>query len=212
MYPPPRYITSSSLNHWYNAGCMHSCCLQQIQVLLSDCCTELKTWASVNSSTSFPFLADRSGTRCGLLLLLPICFKIWCTAHFLHTLVVTGGYLSYCYLSISLKQPDHWCQLCPLTSTQQFLPDNCRPLAIFSFSDGKLWRWLCVKILADQFIFPKFRLIQDSILVENLNFSQTSHKKHRKNKRKFPNLSEAMIVKLCKPNYAHMYPVVLTFN
>ncbi len=33
-------------------------------------------WACVNCSLRFLFLADRSGTRCGLLLLEPICFRV----------------------------------------------------------------------------------------------------------------------------------------
>lgn len=32
--------------------------------------------AHVNYSLSFMFLADSSGTRCGVLLLHPICFKV----------------------------------------------------------------------------------------------------------------------------------------
>ncbi len=33
-------------------------------------------WSCVNCSLRFLFLADRSGTRCGLLLLEPICFRV----------------------------------------------------------------------------------------------------------------------------------------
>ncbi len=33
-------------------------------------------WACVNCSLRFLFLSDRSGTRCGLLLLEPICFRV----------------------------------------------------------------------------------------------------------------------------------------
>ncbi len=52
----------------------------------------------------------------------------------LHTLVVTCGYLSYCFLSIISNQSAH----SPLTSTRHFHPHNCRSLDIFSFSDHSL--------------------------------------------------------------------------
>ncbi len=61
------------------------------------------------------FLADRSDTRCGLLLLEPICFRVRRVVRsdgILYTLVVTSGYLSYCYLSIISNQSVH----SPLTS------------------------------------------------------------------------------------------------
>ncbi len=46
----------------------------------------------------------RSDNRCGLLLLLPICFKV-CVFRggILHTLVVTSGYFSYCCLFYHLE-------------------------------------------------------------------------------------------------------------
>ncbi len=73
-------------------------------------------WDCVNCSLHFLFLADRSGSRCGLLLLLPICFPgSTCCAFrdgILHTLVVTSGYLSYCCLFIISDQSTH----SPLTS------------------------------------------------------------------------------------------------
>ncbi len=73
-------------------------------------------WACVNCSLSFLFLADRSGTRCSLLLLQPICFRVRRDCAFrdgiLHTLVIMSGYLSYCCLSIISNQATH----CPLIS------------------------------------------------------------------------------------------------
>ncbi len=52
----------------------------------------------------------------------------------LHILVVTSGYLSYCYLSIISNQSAH----SSLTSTRHFRPQNCLSLDIFSFSDHSL--------------------------------------------------------------------------
>ncbi len=79
-------------------------------------------WACVNCSLRFLFLADKSGTRCGLLLLWHICFRVRHVVVFrdgiLHTLVVTSGYLSYCCLS---SQSAH----SALTSTRHFCPHNC---------------------------------------------------------------------------------------
>lgn len=67
---------------------------QHFSNLLSNLCL-WKLWPQ------FLFLADRSSTQCGFLLLQPVCFKILCCTFrdgVLRTLVVTNGYLSYCYL------------------------------------------------------------------------------------------------------------------
>ncbi len=73
-------------------------------------------WSCVNCILRVLFLSDRSGTRCGLLLLEPICFEgsMCCVFRdgILHILVVTSGYLSYCCLSIISNQSAH----SPLTS------------------------------------------------------------------------------------------------
>ncbi len=64
-------------------------------------------WSCVNCILRFLFLADRSDTRCGLLLLESICFRarrVVCSDAILHNLVVTCGYLSYCCLSIISNQ------------------------------------------------------------------------------------------------------------
>ncbi len=68
-------------------------------------------WACVNCSLRFLFLADRSGTRCGLLLLLPICFRVWRVVRsemvFCIPWLITSGYLSHCCLSIISNQSAH---------------------------------------------------------------------------------------------------------
>ncbi len=91
-------------------------------------------WSGVNCILRVLFLADMSGTRCGLVLLEPICFRVRCVVcsdGILYTLVVTSGYLSYCCFSIISNQSVH----SPLTSdiNKAFL--NCCSLHIFSFSD-----------------------------------------------------------------------------
>lgn len=57
-------------------------------------------WVCVNCSFSFLFIADGSGTQCGLLLQGWHCLTS-CTfrGDLLRTYVVTSGYLSYCCLS-----------------------------------------------------------------------------------------------------------------
>lgn len=57
-------------------------------------------WAHVNCSFSFLFLANRSGTRCGPLLLQSICFKVRRVARSRMLFCIT----CYCCLRISLKQ------------------------------------------------------------------------------------------------------------
>jgi len=85
-YPPHHYTTTISLNRWYKAGWIHAFMLfTLILTLPSACCSRNRDssdqatffqssivqfwWACANCSLSFLFLADRSGTRCGLLLL-----------------------------------------------------------------------------------------------------------------------------------------------
>ncbi len=67
-------------------------------------------WVCVNCILRVLFLADRSGTRCGLLLQGLTCCVF--RDDILHTLVVTSGYLCYCCLSIISNQSVH----SPLTS------------------------------------------------------------------------------------------------
>ncbi len=73
-------------------GSMLSCSLRQILTLPSECRSRNRDtkdkatffqssiaqfwWVCVNCNLCFLFLADRSGTRCGLLLLSPICFRV----------------------------------------------------------------------------------------------------------------------------------------
>ncbi len=97
-------------------GSMLSCSLRQIVTRnrdSSDQATFFQSsivqfwWACVNCSLCFLFLADRSGTRCGLLLLEPIFFRVRRVVRsdgILHNLVVTSVFLSYCCLSIISNQ------------------------------------------------------------------------------------------------------------
>ncbi len=90
---PHHYTTNTSLNHWDKAGwSMLSCFLCQIQTLSSECRSRNRDssdqatffqssivqfwWVCGNCILRFLFLSDRSGTRCGLLLLEPICFRV----------------------------------------------------------------------------------------------------------------------------------------
>ncbi len=121
--PPPAWTVETRQD-----GSMLSCSLRQILTLLSQKKSRLIRpgdvfqsstvqfwWACVNCRLRFLFLSDRSGSRCGLLLLESICFRVRRVAFrdgILHTLVVTSGYLSYCCLSIISNQSAH----SPLTS------------------------------------------------------------------------------------------------
>ncbi len=73
-------------------------------------------WACVNCILRVLFLSDRSGTRCGLLLLAAHLLQgLMCCVFrdgLLQILVVTSDYLSYCCLSIISNQSAH----SPLTS------------------------------------------------------------------------------------------------
>ncbi len=87
--PPPAWTFETRQD-----GSMLSCSLCQILTLPSEChrrnqdSSDLATffqssivqfwWSCVNCILRFLFLADRSGTRCDLLLLEPICFRVWC--------------------------------------------------------------------------------------------------------------------------------------
>ncbi len=85
-YPPHHYITSSSLNRWDKAGWIHAFVFFMTNADPTIWMSQQKSrlirpgnafqysivqfwWACVNCILSFLFLADRSGTRCGLLLL-----------------------------------------------------------------------------------------------------------------------------------------------
>lgn len=99
-------------------GSMHLYYVHQIFTLLSECCSRSDSrkatffqpsfvpfwWTCVNFSISFLFLASRSGPQCGVQLLQPICFTVWCVLHL--TLDVTSGDLSFCCLPISSKHSD----------------------------------------------------------------------------------------------------------
>ncbi len=99
-------------------------------------------WTCVNCSLRVLFLADRSSTRCGLLLQGSMCCVF--RDGILHTLIITSGYLSFCCLSIISNQSAH----SPLTSTRHFRPHICHSLDIFFFPrafsvnprDGCAWR------------------------------------------------------------------------
>ncbi len=73
-------------------------------------------WSCVNCILRVLFFSDRSGTRCGLLLLGSTCCVF--RDGILQILVVTSGYLSYCCISIISNQSVH----SPLTSTRHFCP------------------------------------------------------------------------------------------
>ena len=109
-------------------GSMLSCFLRQILTLPSECrswnrfssnqATFFQSsivqfwWDCANCSLSFLLLAERSGTRCGLLLLQPICFKVRRVVQRWYSAYLGCGYLSYCCLSIISNHSAH----CPLTS------------------------------------------------------------------------------------------------
>ncbi len=153
-YPPHHYITTSSLNRWDKAGwSMLSCSLHQFwPIWMSQQKSRLIRpgkvlqssivqfwWVCVNCILRVLFLSDRSGTRCGLLLLEPICFRVRCVVcsdGILQILVVTSGYLSYCCLSIISNQSAH----SPLTSDiNKTCSSTQLPLTgYFSFSDHSL--------------------------------------------------------------------------
>ncbi len=147
-YPPHHYTTSTSLNRWDKTGWIHAFMFFTPN---SDPNIWIKSrpgnvfqsivqfwWVCVNCILRVLFLADRSGTRCGLLLLEPICFRVRCVVCsemvFCIHWFVTSVYLSYCCLSIISNQSVH----SPLTSTRHFHPHNCRSLDIFSFSGHSL--------------------------------------------------------------------------
>jgi len=71
-------------------------------------------WACVNCSLSFLLLADRSGPRCGLLLLQPIFFKIFCIPWLEWVLI----WVPVAFLSSGTSRP---ILLWPLTPTRHFL-------------------------------------------------------------------------------------------
>ncbi len=106
-------------------------------------------WVCVNCILRVLFLSDRSGTRCGLLLLEPICFRVRCVVFrdgILQILVVTSDCLSFCCLSIISNQSVH----SPLTSdinktfSSTQLPLTGYFLFFGSFSvnprDGCVWK------------------------------------------------------------------------
>ncbi len=85
-YPPHHYITTTSLNRWDKAGWIHAFMLFMPN---SDATSEYRSrnQDSLDQATFFQscivqfclrvlFLSDRSGTRCGLLLLESICFRV----------------------------------------------------------------------------------------------------------------------------------------
>ncbi len=91
--PPHHYTTTTSLNRWDKAGWIHAFMfftpnsdsiiwmLQQKSRLIRQATFFQSSivqfwWAGVNCILRVLFLSDRSGTRCGLLLLEPICFRV----------------------------------------------------------------------------------------------------------------------------------------
>ncbi len=103
----------------------------------------------MNCSLGFLFLADRSGTRCGLLLQGSTCCVF--RDGVLRTFVVTSGYMSYCCLSIISNQSAH----SPLTSDiNKAFSSTQLPLTgyflFFRIILCKHLRGLCVKIQVDQ--------------------------------------------------------------
>ncbi len=83
--PPPTLIH----HHYYQPEPLRqrlSCSLHQILTRPSECLSRLITffqspsvrfrWSGVKCILRVLFLSDRSGTRCGLLLLEPICFRV----------------------------------------------------------------------------------------------------------------------------------------
>ncbi len=88
---PPHHYTTTWTDETRQDGSMLSCSLHQIMTLPSECSRNQDSsdqatffqssivqfwWFCVNCILCFLFLADRSGTRCGLLLLEPICFRV----------------------------------------------------------------------------------------------------------------------------------------
>ncbi len=87
--PPPTWTVETRQD-----GSMLSCSFRQILTLPSECRSRNQDssdqatffqssivqfwWSCVNCSLRFLFLSDRSGIRCGLLLLEPICFRVRC--------------------------------------------------------------------------------------------------------------------------------------
>ncbi len=147
--PPPAWTVETRQD-----GSMLSCSLRQILTLPSECRSRNRDssdqatffqssivqswWTCANCILRFLFLADRSSTRCGLLLLQGLT----CCAFrdgILHTLVVMSGHLSYCCLSSLTILP---ILLWPLTSTRPFHPHNCCSLDIFCFSHHSLYHSL----------------------------------------------------------------------
>ncbi len=152
---PPHHYTTTSLNRWDKAGWIHAFMffrpnydptwMSQQKSNSSDQAPFLQSsivqfwWSCVNCILRVLFLADRSGTRCGLLLLAHLLQGSTCCVFrdgILQILVVTSGYLSYCCFLSSLTSLS--ILLWPLTSTRHFRPHNCRSLDIFSFSDHSL--------------------------------------------------------------------------
>ncbi len=161
--PPPLHHTSS-LNRWDKAGWIHAFMFFTTNY---DSNIWIKSrlirpgnvfkysivqfwWSCVNCILRVLLLSDRSGTRCGLLLLEPICFRVrcvvcsemvFCITWLLRVVIwVTVAFL-LSILSLSIL-------LWPLTSTRHFRPHNCRSLDIFSFfvpfsvnpRDGFVWK------------------------------------------------------------------------
>ncbi len=144
--PPPAAWTVETRQD----GSMLSCSLRQILTLPSECCSRNRDssdqatffqssivqfwWSGVNCSLRVLFLSDRSGTRCGLLLLGLTCCVF--RDGVLQMLVVTSGYLSYCCLSIISNQSVH----SPLTSdiNKAFSSTQLPLTGYFSFSDHSL--------------------------------------------------------------------------
>ncbi len=155
-YTPHHYTTT--LNHWDKAGWIHAFMyftpnfwpyiwmLQQKSRLIRPDNVFFQSsivqfwWSCVNCSLCFLFLADRSGTRWGLLLLEPICFRVRCVVCSEMVFCISWLYRVVIWVTVAFLSSltSLLILLWPLTSTRHFRPHNCWSLDIFSFSDHSL--------------------------------------------------------------------------
>ncbi len=93
-----------------------------------------------SSSLHFLFLVDRSGTRCGLLLLEPICFRVRRVVRSEMVFCIPWLWRVFIWVTVSFLSSltSLPILLWPLTSTRHFRPHNCLSLEIYCFSDYSL--------------------------------------------------------------------------
>ena len=108
--------------------------------------------ACVDCSLSFLFLADRSGSLCGLLLLQPICWEAWCVVHSEMVFCIRLLYQVVIWLTVAFFSSWTSLPVWPLTPVRHFHPHNCRSgySLLFRTILCKPQRWLRMKISADQ--------------------------------------------------------------